>query len=160
MVKGIGQVAIAGLGAWALFSPARGAWAFVGAELVFLAWLAIQVRGADGDALVAAAKEPLDDDEAELVRRYGFYFARYPVARECASMLAVLGLASLLLVPWLIYKLQWLQALGIAAGILGVAAFTRELAPALALRLGASKGDRNALRLLAAHDGAARKLSG
>lgn len=159
MPKGIGQVALAGLAAWALFSPARGAWAFLGAELVFLAWLTAQVRSIDRDGLLATAREPLDADEAEVVRRYGFYFARYPVARECAPLLALVGLASLLIVPWLIYKLQWLQAAGIGAGLFGVAALTKQIAPLLALRLRASKGDRDALRLLAAHDGAARKLA-
>ena len=32
-------------------------------------------------------------------------------SRECASTLAALGLATLVLVPWLIYKLQWAQAI-------------------------------------------------
>ena len=47
--------------------------------------------------------------------------SRYPAtSRESASTLAALGLASLVLVPWLIYKLQWAQAI-----LIGVMLFAR-----------------------------------
>ena len=40
-----------------------------------------------------------------------------------ASTLAALGLATLVLVPWLIYKLQWAQAI-----LIGVMLFARRAA--------------------------------
>jgi ABC-type Fe3+-siderophore transport system permease subunit len=68
---------------------------------VFLAWLARVLRNA------AASPE---------------------LMRECASALAATGLASLVLVPWLTYKLQWLQAILIGAMLFAVGALTRRAA--------------------------------
>lgn len=158
--KGLGTVAVAALAAWAFFEPAIGSWAFVAAEFALLAWLAQRTRGADASKLIAAASEPLEPDEADIVQRYPFYFAQPALARECASMLAALGLASVLLVPWLTYKIQWAQAIGIGACLFAVARFSKLLSPGYALRLTASKGDREALRLLSAHDNAFRKVAG
>jgi hypothetical protein len=157
-IKGLGTVAVAALAAWAFFSPPPGSWVFAVAELVFLAWLAREVRKADAAPLAAAASEPLKPDEAEIVRRFAFYFTRPPLAREFASILAALGLASLVLVPWLTYKLQWAQAILIGLLLFAVARLTKLLGPLFALRLAANTGDRDALRLLAAHDAALRKV--
>jgi ABC-type Fe3+-siderophore transport system permease subunit len=46
---------------------------------------------------------------------------------ECASALAATGLASLVLVPWLTYKLQWLQAILIGVMLFAVGALTRRV---------------------------------
>jgi hypothetical protein len=62
-------------------------------------------------------------------------------------------------VPWLTYKLQWVPAILIGVQLFAVARLTKLLSPVYALRLATATGDRNALRLLSAHDGAARKLS-
>lgn len=156
-MRGLGTVAFAMLLACAFLAPAAGGWAFAAAEFAFLAWLASSLRKADAARLHARAR--FDADEAELVARYPFYFERPLVAREHAATLAALGLASLLLVPWLTYRGQWKQALLIGVFVFAVARLTRLLSPVLALRLATAKGDREALRLLAAHDGAARKLS-
>jgi hypothetical protein len=110
-----------------------------------------------GLGTVAVAALALEPDEAEIVRRFAFYFARPPLARDGASILAALGLASLVLVPWLTYKLQWAQAILIGLLLFAVARLTKLLGPLFALRLAANTGDRNALRLLAAHDAALRK---
>lgn len=158
-MKGLGTAAIAALAAMALFYP-QTAWAFAAVEGGFLVWLSQRARRADGSALLAASAEPLEPDEAELVQRYAFYFARPALARECASMLAALGLASLLLVPWLTYKMQWLPAIAIGACLFAVAWLSKRLAPAHSLSLTAAKGNREALRLLSAHDGAFRKIAG
>lgn len=158
-MKGLGALAVFALGGWAFLSPAAGAWGFAAAEFALLAWLSHQVRGGDAAALQSRAREPLADDEADLVRRYPFYFERPGFARECASTLAAIGLASLVLVPWLTYKLQWAQAVLIGVFVFVVARLTRRLSPVYALRLSVARGDRDALRLLSAHDGAARKLS-
>ena len=94
------------------------------------------------------------------MRRYPLYFGRPAFARECASTLAATGLASLVLVPWLTYKLQWPAALLIGIMLFAVGKLTKLMSPVYVLRVATAKGDRDALRLLSAHDGAARKLSG
>ena len=158
--KGAGTLVVVALAAIAFFYAARGSWLFAASEFAFLAWLTRRVRKADAAALLARSREPLEQDEAEIVQRYPLYFARPELARECASMVAALGLASLVLVPWLTYKLQWMQAIAIGVFLFPVGRLTRALSPLLALRLAANKGDRDALRLLGAHDGARRKLPG
>lgn len=158
-MKGLGALAAAVLAAWTFLSPPSGGWAFAAAELAFLAWLARELRRTQFAALQARASEPLDADEADLVRRYPLYFARPALARECASTLAATGLASLVLVPWLTYKLQWPPALLIGILLFAVGKLTKLLSPVYVLRVATAKGDREALRLLSAHDGAARKLS-
>lgn len=152
-------MAVAALAAWNFLAPQSGSWAFAAAEFAFLAWLVRELRRADPAELRARAAEPLDADEADIVRRYPLYFARPAFARECASTLAALGLASLALVPWLTYKLQWAPAVLIGLFLFAVGKLTRLLSPVQALRLATAKGNRDALRLLSAHDGAARKLS-
>lgn len=159
LTSGLGPVAAGALAAWAFFAPPSGSWAFAGVEFAFLAWLARQVRSVSGAALVAGAREPLDADEEDLVRRYPFYFSQPALARECASTLAAVGLISLLLVPWLTYKLEFPQAAGIGVFLFAVAKLTKLLSPVYSLRMATAKGDREALRLLSAHDGAARKLA-
>ena len=158
-MRGLGTIAFAVLLALAFLTPAAGGWAFAAAEFAFLAWLANSLRKADAAALHARARPALEPDEADIVSRYPFYFGRPLLAREHAATLAALGLASLLLVPWLTYRVQWAQAILIGVFVFAVARLTRVLSPVLALRLATAKGDREALRLLSAHDGAVRKLS-
>lgn len=158
-VKGLGAMVAAGLAGWAFLAPAAGSWAFAAAEFAFLAWLARALRRSDAAALRGRAREPLEADEAAIMERYPLYFERPGFAREYASTLAGLGLASLVLVPWLTYKLQWAQALFIGAALFAVARLTKLMSPVHALRMATAKGDRDALRLLSAHDGAMRKLS-
>jgi hypothetical protein len=160
VMKGLGVAVVAALAAWSFLAPAPASWAFAALEFLFIALLARELRRANGAALLARARPPLEIDEADIVRRYPLYFARPGFARECASTLAGLGLASLVLVPWFTYKLQWAQAVLIGAMLFAVARLTKVLSPVYALRLQTAKGDRDALRLLSAHDGAARKLSG
>lgn len=160
VMKGLGVVAVAALVAWSFLQPPMGSWLFAGAEFAFLAWLARELRRADAGALSARAQPPLEPDEADIVRRYPLYFSRPAFARECASTLAATGLGSLVLVPWFTYKLQWPPAVLIGVMLFAVARLTKLLSPVYALRLQTAKGDRDALRLLSAHDGAARKLAG
>lgn len=158
-MNGLGALAVAALTAWTFLGPAVGSWAFVAVEFASLAWLTREMRRTDGAALSARAREPLDVDESDVVRRYAFYFTYPATARESASTLAALGLATLVLVPWLIYKLQWAQAVLIGVMLFAVGRLTKRVSPVYALRVAGAKGDRDALRLLSAHDGAARKLS-
>lgn len=158
-MNGLGALATAALAAWTFLSPAVGSWAFAAVQFASLAWLAREMRRTDAAALSARAREPLDADESEVVRRYAFYFTYPALARESASTLAAMGLATLVLVPWLIYKLQWSQAILIGMMLFAVGRLTKLVSPVYALRLATAKGNRDALRLLSAHDGAARKLS-
>jgi hypothetical protein len=158
-MRGLGALAVLVLGGSAFLSPAAAGWGFAAAEFAFLAWLARQVRSADAAALHRRARELFAPDEAELVQRYALYFARPGFARECASTLAALGLASLVLVPWLTYKLQWAQAILVGVLVFAVARLTKLMSPVYTLRMATAKGDRDALRLLSAHDGAMGKLS-
>jgi len=158
-VNGLGGLAVAALTAWTFLAPPVGSWAFTAAEFAFLSWLGRELRRVEPEALCARAREPLEADETDVVRRYAFYFARAAIARECASTLAAAGLATLVLVPWLIYKMQWPQAILIGVFLFAVGRLTKLVSPVYALRLATAKGDREALRLLSAHDGAARKLS-
>lgn len=158
-MKGLGVLAVSALAGWTLLAPAHGGWALAAAEFAFLSWLARESSRADAARLSAGAREPLDADEADVVRRYALYFARPALARECASTLAALGLASLVLVPWLTYRLQWAPAFLVGVQLFAVSRLTKRVSPVYALRMASARGDREALRLLSAHDGAARKLS-
>jgi hypothetical protein len=158
VMNGLGAIAVAALAGWTFLQPPIGSWAFAAAEFAFLSWLGRELRRVDVAALRARALESLDADESEVIGRYAFYFARPAAARECASTLAATGLASLVAVPWCIYKMQWAQAILIGGMLFAVGRLTKTTSPVYALRLATAKGDREALRLLAAHDGAARKL--
>ena len=74
-----------------------------------------------------------------MVRRYAFYFTYPALARESASTLAAMGLATLILVPWLIYKLQWTQAIVIGVMLFVVGRLTKVVSPVYALRLATAK---------------------
>ena len=156
-MKGLGALAVAALTAWIFLGPAPGGWAFGAAELAFLAWLARELRKAASRP--GPARAALEADEADIVQRYPLYFQRPAFARECASTLAAFGLASLVVVPWLTYKLAWPPAILIGVQLFAVARLTKRLSPILVLRMATAKGDRDALRLLSAHDSAMRKVS-
>ena len=100
-----GAAAMLVLAGWAALSPAAMSWVYIGTLIAFELWLARRMAAAGG-APVAAGEPPyhFTAAEAELVGRYRFYFTYPGVARECASVLAALGLTALLLAPWLTYK--------------------------------------------------------
>ena len=128
-------------------------WLYVAAAALFELWLLRRIRAAgSGPAAVGEPPYHFTEDEAQFVGRFRFYFAYPALARDAASVLAALGLSSLLLAPWLTYRAAFAQALLVGANLLAVGAFTRRLAPILALRMRASKGDREALRQLELHE--------
>jgi hypothetical protein len=147
------------LAGWAALSPQPMAWAYIVAIALFELWLARRVR-AVGSSAVPAGEPPYDfsTDEARLVARHRFYFTYPLVARGCASVLAAVGLTALGLAPWLTYRGALLAAALIGANLFAVARFTKLLAPLMALRVAASRGDRDALVLLSAHDPAWAKI--
>jgi hypothetical protein len=109
------------------------AWAYIAAVAVFEVWLARRIAAVGRDP-VAAGEPPyrFSAEEADLVGRYRFHFTYPGVARQAASVLAAIGLASLVLAPWLTIKHQFLEALLIGANLFAVARFTRQVSPVLA----------------------------
>ena len=92
------------------------------------------------------------------MRRYRFYFT-YPVlARDASSILAAVGLSGLVLALWLTFKQAFVPAALIGLNLFAVTRFTRILAPLVALRAAASRGDRDALLMLEVHDPAWAKI--
>jgi len=135
------------------------AWLYIVLVAGYEFWLARRMR-AVGFSAVPPLEAPyhFSAEEAELVSRYRFYFTYPKIARDSSSVLAAIGLTALLLTPWLTYKVAFFQALLIGANMFMVARFTKLLAPQMALRVAASRGDRQALRLLEVHDPAWEKI--
>jgi hypothetical protein len=147
------------LAGWAALTPLPMAWIYVGTILVFEVWLARRMAGVSREPVATrAAPYHFTDDEARLVSRYRFYFTYPTIARESSSVLAAIGLTALVLSLWLTYKQVFLPAAIIGLDLLAVARFTKLLAPLMALRIAASRGDRDALLMLEVHDPAWEKI--
>jgi chromate transport protein ChrA len=128
-------------------------WAYLLFVAGFEIWLLRRLKG------VGKGPVPVDEppyrftaEEAAFVERYRFYFTYPALAREACSVLSALGITALLLAPWLTIKLEWVPALLIGVNLLVVGRLTKQLAPIMALRVRANKGEREALRLLELHD--------
>lgn len=146
------------LAGWTFLNTAV-SWAYVAVLVTFELWL-LRVIAAAGKGPVAVGEEPyhFTPEEAELVRRYRFYFTYPGRAQAASSVLAALGLTALVLAPWLTYKQAFLQAVVIGVNLFAVARLTKAVAPLMVLRIAASHADREALRLLEAHDPAWSKI--
>ena len=148
-----GAVAILGLAGLAALQPGVLSWAYIAAFVAFELWLLRRLAAAGRDPVpVGQPPYHFEEEEAAFVGRYRFYFAYPAMARESASVLAALGLTALLLAPWLIFRLALVPAALTGLNLFVVARLTKQLAPLMALRIAASKGDRGALRLLELHD--------
>ncbi len=140
------------LAGWSFLDPGV-AWLYCAALLAFDAWLLRTMQRLGRRPVVAGAPPYyFTDDEAGLVERYRLYFAYPALARHCASVLAAVGLTSLILVPWLTIKQHLAEAVLIGVNLFAVARFTKALAPLVALRQAAARGDRAALRMLELHE--------
>ena len=156
---GAGAVAMLTLGGLAALYPQPMAWVYVVAFMLFEFWL-LRRLNREGREPAAVGEPPyrFTEEEAAFIGRYRFYFAYPGIARGASSTLAALGLSALVLSPWLIFRQAFVPAFLIAVNLLAVGSLTKRLAPALALRIAASKGDRAALRLLELHDPLWRKI--
>ena len=108
------------------------AWIYIAAVLVFELWLARRIAAVGRDPVLPG--EPpyhFTPEEAQLVGRYRFHFTFPGVSRQAASVLAAIGLASLVLAPWLTIKHQFVEAVLIGINLFAVARLTRVLSPAL-----------------------------
>ena len=148
----LAPVLVLGLAALGAINPLY-SWLYIVAAAPFELWLLRRMRAA-GSGAPAAGEPPyqFSEEEAQFIGRFRFYFAFPAIARDAASVFAALGLTALVLAPWLTFRGAYPQAVLIGANLLAVARFTRRLAPVMALRIAASKGDRAALRLLELHD--------
>jgi hypothetical protein len=87
-------------------------------------------------------------EEAALVQRYRFYFTYPASAAQSASVLAAIGLSGALLALWLTYRGAFAEGAALGLNLFAVGWFTRRMAPVYALRIAASRGKRDALRML------------
>jgi hypothetical protein len=76
------------------------------------------------------------------------YFTYPALAAQAGSVLAAIGLAGMVLALWLTFKQAFVQGALIGANLFVVGWLTKRLAPVFALRIAASRGDREALRML------------
>jgi hypothetical protein len=147
------------LAGWAALTPQPMAWVYVAGVGGFELWLARRIAAVGKDPVAAGAPPyGFTEDEARLVRRYRFYFTYPLLARDAASVLAAVGLSGLVLALWLTFKQAFPPAVLIGLNLFAVARFTRRLAPLMALRIAASRGDRDALLMLEVHDPAWAKI--
>jgi hypothetical protein len=141
------------LAGWAALTPQPMAWVYVAVVGGLELWLARRIAAVGNDPVLAGAPPyAFSDDEVRLVRRYRFYFTYPLVAHQASSVLAAVGLSSLVLMLWLTFKQAFLPALLIGFNLFAVARFTKVLAPRMALRIAASRGDRDALLMLELHE--------
>jgi len=141
------------LAGFAALRPQPMAWVFIGVVMAFELWLARRISQA-GRGAPAANQAPyhFTDEEVAFIGRYRFYWTYPGIANHSSSALAAIGLSTLLLAPWLTYKVAFLPAAIIGMNLFAVARFTKMLSPLLALRIAASRGDRASLRMLEIHD--------
>jgi hypothetical protein len=144
-----GSVLMLILAGWAALTPEPMAWVFIGAFAAFELWLLARMRSlGSGPAAVGEAPYRFTAEEAEFVGRYRLYFTYPALAAEAGSVLAAIGLSGLVLALWLTFKQAFVQSLLIALNLLAVGWFTKRVAPIYALRIAASRGNREALRML------------
>ena len=152
----LGVLVLAGI----TFLKTPAAWLYIAAVGGFEAWLYVRFRK-EGNAPAAVEAPPyhFSQEEAGLIGRYRFYFTYPELAHQAASVLAAVGLTTLVLVPWLLYKVHFAEAALIGMNVFAVARFTKALSPQMALRVRAHKGDREALQMLALHDPLWKKIN-
>lgn len=137
---------------WAALTPQPMAWAYIAIVMLFEFWLARRIKAIGREAPpVGQAPYQFTDEEARFIQRYRFYFSYPNIAAQASSVLAATGLTALVLAPWLTFKGAFFEALIVGVNLFAVARFTRLLSPLMALRIAASRGDREALRLLEIH---------
>lgn len=141
------------LAGWAALTPLPMSWVFIGAVAVFEVWLLARMRSLEkGPVPVGEAPYRFSAEEAGFIERYRFYFSFPGLAAQAGSVLAAIGLAGMVLALWLTFKQAFAQGALIGANLFVVAWMTKRVAPLFALRIAASRGDREALRLLEIHE--------
>lgn len=144
-----GSVLMLILAGWAALTPEPMAWVFIGAVAAFELWLFSRMRAvARGPVSVDEPPYRFTAEEARFIERYRFYFTYPAMAAEAGSVLAAIGLAGMVLALWLTLKQGFVQGALIGLNLFAVGWLTRRTAPVHALRIAASRGKRDALRML------------
>jgi hypothetical protein len=144
-----GAVAMLVLAGWAALEPRPMSWVYMAAAGAFELWLAQRMGALDtGPVPVGEAPYRFSAEEAALVQRYRFYFTYPASAAQSASVLAAIGLSGALLALWLTYRGAFAEGAALGLNLFAVGWFTRRMAPVYALRIAASRGKRDALRML------------
>lgn len=144
-----GAVAMLVLAGWAALKPDPMAWVFFAAAAAFEVWLLARMRSEErGPVPVEQAPYRFSAEEARFVERYRFYFAYPTLAAQAGSVLSAIGLAGMVLALWLTFKQAFVPGALVGANLFLVGWLTKRLAPLFALRIAASRGDREALRML------------
>ena len=148
-----GAVVMLVLAGWAALTPNPMAWVFLGAVAAFEVWLLVRMRKVE-QARVPVEEAPyrFSAEEAGFIERYRFYFTDPALAAQAGSVLAAIGLAGMVLALWLTFRQAFIPGALIGANLFLVGWLTKRLAPVFALRIAASRGDRDALRLLELHE--------
>lgn len=141
------------LAGWAALDPQPMSWVFFGAAAAFELWLLLRLRAVEqGPVAVDEAPYRFSAEEASFIERYRFYFTYPAFAAQAGSVLAAIGLAGMVLALWLTFRQAYMQGALIGANLFLVGWLTKRLAPVFVLRIAASRGDREALRMLEIHD--------
>lgn len=144
-----GSVLMLILAGLAALNPEPMSWVFIAALAAFELWLIARLRAVErGPVPVEQAPYRFTAEEARFVERYRFYFTYPALAAHAGSVLAAIGLAGMVLALWLTFRQAFVQGALIGANLFLVGWLTKRLAPLLALRIAASRGDRDALRML------------
>lgn len=144
-----GSVLMLLLAGWAALNPDPMSWVFIAAVAAFELWLIARLRAVErGPVPVEEPPYRFSAEEARFVERYRFYFTYPGLAAHAGSVLAAIGLAGMVLALWLTFKQAFAQGALIGANLFVVGWLTKRLAPLFALRIAASRGDREALRML------------
>jgi len=153
------SVTVLVLAGWAALNPAPMAWVYLTAVLAFELWLFGVMRSL-GRAPVKSGEAPYDfsAEEARLVERYRFYFTYPAVSRHAASVLAAIGLTAMVLAAWFTARHAFVEAAIGGLNLFAVGWLTKRVAPVYALRIAASRGKRDAVRMLELLDPAWAKI--
>lgn len=137
------------LAGWSALKPEPVSWGFVAVAYAFEVWLLWRMR------VLQRGPVPVDEppygfsaEEARFIERYRLYFTFPALAAHAGSALAAIGLAGMVLALWLTFTQAFAQGALLGANLFLVGWLTKRLAPHFALRLAASRGDREALRML------------
>ena len=138
------------LAGWSALNPDPMSWVFIAAVIAFEVWLLVRLRVLDRSGPVPVEEAPyrFSAEEARFIERYRFYFTYPGLAAHAGSALAAIGLAGMVLAIWLTFRQAYAPGALIGANLFLVGWLTKRLAPVFALRIAASRGDREALRRL------------
>jgi hypothetical protein len=144
-----GSVLMLILAGWAALTPRPMSWLYIATVALFELWLYLRMRALGRNAVpVDQPPYRFTAEEARFVERYRLYFARPAMAAEAGSVFAAIGLSSMALALWLTFRQSYVEGALLGLNLFAVTWFTKRVAPVYTLRVAASRGKREALRML------------